>query len=318
MQRHPNPNLITQQLNHIMNTQPTMRHSPDKYIYSVLLSFIPVALIFFISTLINTLISAEQMGLFFYILIIYSIFFIGNFSAYMTLSSLIEFSIYWRSSLLTNTFLIGTMIANQSLYPSFICFGYYLMCLSFFHLSEFVTTALYNQKEVSTESFLINHSWEYGLAMLVSWIEFGLEALIMPNLKTNLYVRFFGLFLVMFGEFFRKMAMYTCGTNFNHYVQEHRKNDHVLVKTGIYSLVRHPSYFGWFYWSIGTQVLLGNPVCVVLYAISSWKFFSTRISYEEFHLIKFFGKEYSEYQKKVYTGIPFIKGYIVYGEESLD
>lgn len=315
MQRH------TQQIrdsNRINMVHTPNRNPSDSYIYSVLLSFIPVLSILFITTLINQLVSAEEMGTFFYILIINSVFIIANISVYICLSSLMDFKIYWRSALLTNTFLIGFMVANQGIYPTLVCFGYYLMCLSFFHLSEFMTTALYNSTEVSTDSFLINHSWEYGLAMLVSWFEFMLEALFFPTIKVNLYVRFLGLFLVMFGEIFRKLAMYTCGTNFNHYVQEKRKDGHVLVKTGIYSFSRHPSYFGWFYWSIGTQVLLANPVCVILYAISSWKFFKTRIAYEEFHLIKFFGKEYSAYQKKVWTGIPFVYGYVSYADESLD
>ena len=108
------------------------------------------------------------------------------------------------------------------------------------------------------------------------------------------------------------------GTNFNHYVQERRKDGHVLVKNGIYSLVRHPSYFGWFYWSVGTQVLLANPICLFLYAYASWKFFNTRIAYEEFHLIKFFGREYTTYQKQVSTGIPFISGYTIEGDDNLD
>lgn len=292
--------------------------STENYIHSVLLSFIPVISIFFITSLVNRVFVPEHTSLLFYLFTIYCVFLIGNIASYISLSSIMDFSIYWRSSFLTNTFLVGYMIANQNEYPAMVCFGYYLMALSFFHLSEFVSTALFNQIEVSTDSFLINHSWEYGLAMLVSWFEFFIELAICPSIKINLYLRFFGLFLVMFGEVFRKLAMYTCGTNFNHYVQERRKNDHILVKTGIYSLVRHPSYFGWFYWSIGTQILLANPICFILYAISSWKFFKARITYEEFHLLKFFGKEYSQYQKQVTTGIPFITGYICYGEESLD
>lgn len=315
MQRH------TQQVQNsdpIRMAQVPKQDPSDGYIHSVLLSFIPAASIFFITTLINQLVTSEDIGLFFYILIINSVFTIGNVSVYICLSSIMDFKIYWRSTLLTNTFLVGFMIANQLTYPNLICFGYYLMCLSFFHLSEFMATAMYNSTEVTTDSFLINHSWEYGLAMLVSWIEFIIEATLFPSLKTNLYVRFFGLFLVMFGELFRKLAMYTCGTNFNHYVQERRKEGHTLIKTGVYSFSRHPSYFGWFYWSIGTQVLLGNPICTVLYAISSWKFFKSRIAYEEFYLLRFFGKEYSTYQKKVWTGIPFVYGYVSYEDESLD
>ena len=54
-----------------------------------------------------------------------------------------------------------------------------------------------------------------------------------------------------------------------------------------------------------------NPICVVAYALASWKFFHDRIETEEITLIKFFGAQYIEYQQKVGTGLPFIHGYTV-------
>lgn len=314
MQRHPQSKWMKDPIKRV---PVQIVNSPENYIYSVLLSFIPAASIYLLALLIDNFTHANEIGILSYLLIIYSVFIIGNITSFISLYSIMDFKIYWRSTLLTNTFVLGAMIARQEMFLEAVSFGYYLMCLSFFHLGEFVTTALYNQSEVSTDSFLINHSWEYGMAMLVSWIEYGIELMLFPSLKTNLYIRLLGLFLVIFGEFFRKLAMYTAGTNFNHYVQESRKDGHILVKTGVYSFVRHPSYFGWFYWSIGTQVLLGNPICMILYAISTWKFFNSRITYEEFHLLRFFDKEYSTYQQKVSTGIPFIHGY-VHNDESLD
>jgi protein-S-isoprenylcysteine O-methyltransferase len=79
------------------------------------------------------------------------------------------------------------------------------------------------------------------------------------------------------------------------------------VKGGIYSILRHPAYFGWFWWSIGSQVLLGNPICLVLYSLASWSFFANRIPYEELTLSKFFGDEYTRYARRTFIGIPFIK-----------
>lgn len=67
------------------------------------------------------------------------------------------------------------------------------------------------------------------------------------------------------------------GTNFSHVVVMNREQDHVLVKTGIYAYIRHPSYFGFFWWGMGTQFMLGNPICAVGYALALWKFFSSRI-----------------------------------------
>jgi protein-S-isoprenylcysteine O-methyltransferase len=59
---------------------------------------------------------------------------------------------------------------------------------------------------------------------------------------------------VIAGEFLRKLAMWTAQHNFTHIVQDRRRDEHVLVTHGIYGYSRHPSYVGWFLFSVGTQV----------------------------------------------------------------
>jgi hypothetical protein len=73
-----------------------------------------------------------------------------------------------------------------------------------------------------------------------------------------------------------------------------------------YKYLRHPSYVGWFYWSIGTQCILLNPVCVVLYTLAAWHFFRIRIPYEEELLQRQYPHEYAAYMEVSYIGIPFI------------
>jgi len=65
---------------------------------------------------------------------------------------------------------------------------------------------------------------------------------------------------------------------------------------------------GWFLWSIGTQLLLQNPVCFLGYAVVSWRFFRARIEDEEWALLNFFGQDYLDYQARVGTLLPGIKG----------
>ncbi|WAR14810.1 ICMT-like protein [Mya arenaria] len=204
-----------------------------------------------------------------------------------------------RAGFLGCAFSLGLIISF--LMPTISHFGWYLTALSFFHWSEYYTTAVTNPKSLSLESYLLDHSKEYKLAAMASWLEF--------SLKHHNYISRVGLFLVIIGEVVRKLSMITASTNFNHYVQYQKQKDHQLVTSGIYSLCRHPSYVGWFTWSIGTQIILCNPLCLVGYTAVSWKFFKQRIYEEEIYLLNFFGEDYVEYKKKVGTGLPFIKGF---------
>lgn len=189
-------------------------------------------------------------------------------------------------------------------------FGWYLASLSLFHLSEYVVVAIYSPDKLSLDSFLLNHSVEYQIAAIASWTEFALELWLLPQMKSIFIFSFFGLLMMIGGEALRKLAMITAESNFTHIIQTRKDKNHVLVTYGIYSICRHPGYAGWFWWSIGTQVTLINPVCLVGYIWASWKFFDERIHDEEITLIHFFGDEYLEYQKRVpASGVPFVKGF---------
>ena len=136
-------------------------------------------------------------------------------------------------------------------------FGLYLMVLAMFHLSEYITTALSNPQNLSFDSFLVNHSVQYWGAMLLSWLEFAAINFFFPGFKAGQSLATSTGFLIcLIGEVIRKLAMLHAGRNFNHLVQSHKARDHKLVTSGIYAFVRHPSYLGWFLWSVGTQVII--------------------------------------------------------------
>lgn len=128
--------------------------------------------------------------------------------------------------------------------------------------------------------------------------------------KAIYWVSIIGLMLCIAGDAARKIAMLTAFNNFDHLIRTRREEHHELVTTGIYSICRHPSYVGWFYWSIGTQIVLCNPICIVAYTLVSWRFFYERVWEEEMTLLHFFGQEYAQYQARVPTGLPFIEGYL--------
>ena len=140
-------------------------------------------------------------------------------------------------------------------------FGIYLCFLAFFHFSEYVATGLGNPRNLSFDSYLVshclfqhiiscflslhkpipmqvNHSVQYGVAMVVSWTEHALWLSFFPSLKSLYLVTILGIVLCLVGEVVRKAAMLEAGRSFNHLVQSERADDHTLVTSGIYSWCR--------------------------------------------------------------------------------
>lgn len=189
---------------------------------------------------------------------------------------------------------------------------FFLAALALFHFLEFWTTAAYNTRVAEVSSFLLTANWPaYAVAHAVATLECLVTSLAWPNrswapLHTGALVTLAGLGLVVVGQTVRSVAMVQAGPSFNHMVQQRRSAAHVLVTTGIYARLRHPSYFGFFWWALGTQLVLGNVLSFFAYAAVLWRFFSSRIHHEEEFLVRFFGDEYVDYRKKVGTKIPFV------------
>jgi len=212
--------------------------------------------------------------------------------------------------LLGELFCVGSMFLYFG--PTFIKpMGAYINLLTFFHFSEFFLTAIINAEALNLDSYLLQNGNPYYIALMVSWAEYFIEVYYFKEYKCLSYLSMFGILLSIIGELFRKCAMLTAGGNFNHIIQSSKNPDHKLITHGIYSWFRHPAYVGWFYWAIGTQLTLLNPICFLSYTIVSWRFFDQRIRSEEITLLNFFGREYMDYQKRVGTGIFGIKGYSI-------
>ena len=183
--------------------------------------------------------------------------------------------------------------------------GLFFGSLSVYHCAEYATVVRYNPSMVTIDSFLVNQR-SYIVAMAFAVAEYFSEAYLLPGLKGWAPLRWLGLAGMLFGEFFRKGALIQAGHNFTHQISDTEKRDnHELVTSGVYAFSRHPGYFGWFWWSISTQVLLCNPVATAVFTYVSWRFFRDRIPYEEWHLCRYF-PDYPAYRERVPTRIPFI------------
>ncbi|KAJ5964738.1 uncharacterized protein N7479_004614 [Penicillium vulpinum] len=199
---------------------------------------------------------------------------------------------------------------------------FFVASLSLFHFLEFYVTAKYNTRYATVSAFLLSsNGWAYNLAHGSAIVECLVAHIFWPGQTAagrtfTVTEPFFGssislllvggFVLLLIGQVIRTLAMAQAASNFNHHVQSQHQEGHVLVNTGLYRYLRHPSYFGFFWWGLGTQLVLGNMVCFVGYSLVLWRFFSSRIRREETYLISFFGDEYVQYRKATPVGIPGI------------
>ncbi|CDO51094.1 hypothetical protein DV113_004151 [Geotrichum candidum] len=187
----------------------------------------------------------------------------------------------------------------------------YIFFLASFHFLEYYITARYNTQKVKASSFLLRNGIAYTIAHSISLLEYLVGVLILSSTYSQ-FVAYswlttpLGLLLVVAGQLVRSLAMIQASSNFSHIVATRRAEKHQLVTHGVYSIFRHPSYAGFFYWALGTQILLRNPFSFVLFAVLLWRFFKERIEDEEQYLLVFFGKEYKTYRETTPTLIPFI------------
>ncbi|XP_028766951.1 protein-S-isoprenylcysteine O-methyltransferase A [Neltuma alba] len=179
------------------------------------------------------------------------------------------------------------------------------IAIIFFHGSEYLLAlSIHGRSNVSLNSLLISKS--YLLAMLFSLVEYVIEVTLFPELKEYWAISNLGLAMVVIGEIIRKMAIITAGRAFTHVIRVHYDERHQLITHGIYKFIRHPGYCGFLIWSVGTQIMLCNPLSTIAFAAVVWRFFAKRIAYEEFFLRQFFGAQYEEYSRRVVSGVPFV------------
>jgi protein-S-isoprenylcysteine O-methyltransferase len=208
----------------------------------------------------------------------------------------------------------------------------YLGFLSLFHALEYLITKTFQPTRASFDctkhaqyvglfyflAFLLNHSNEYSASVFASVCEYAVEAWMFPRLKSWLCcLRFFGMPCLSFygflffalgicmaviGQAIRSAGMIEAKDNFSHQIAEKKEPGHRLVTSGIYAYIRHPSYIGFFIWTLGLQLMLGNPLCLISFYRILVDFFRERIQYEEGTLTKFFPDEHPRYKAATWSG----------------
>lgn len=183
----------------------------------------------------------------------------------------------------------------------------YIFSISIFHLSEFFCTLIFNLSEIDDDSFILNDT-ELLAVYGASILEYTASYFVSPFswTSTSTVRMYAGLLIILLGQSFRSLAMCTAKESFNHYIQREHKSKHKLITHGIYSILRHPLYFGFYWLIVGHQLWLGNWLMLIVCAYKLGNFFRKRIEFEENYLVLFFGEEYINYRKRVGVWIPTV------------
>jgi len=116
-------------------------------------------------------------------------------------------------------------------------------------------------------------------------------------------LRYAGLVLHTSGSALGLVALRTLGKQYSAYVTV--QEDHQPVRTGIYSVIRHPIYLRAILVSVGLPLVfrswLGLPLVVL---VTSW--LVLRIRQEEKLLAEHFGAEFEAYRRRTWRLLPYV------------
>lgn len=110
--------------------------------------------------------------------------------------------------------------------------------------------------------------------------------------------------MIVTGIVFRALAVRHLGKYFTATVQI--REDHRLITTGPYSIVRHPSYTGAFLAIVAGGVVLGSLAGFIISCIAMMIAYYVRIGIEEKELTDRFGNEYLQYKQRTKMIVPYV------------
>lgn len=142
----------------------------------------------------------------------------------------------------------------------------------------------------------------YFLGLLYAAVDFGMHYTRMAALEPNIIGVGFIVFIL--SCVIRWIAFKQIGKFFNHRVSVYQA--HRLVKTGIYSLVRHPIYLGNILGFLAIPLIFSSGGGLAIMLLTTVPATIYRINLEEEFLLRHFGEEYKEYMKNTKRLIPGI------------
>jgi len=139
------------------------------------------------------------------------------------------------------------------------------------------------------------------LALIASLVLYYMR---IGHFESNQVPFYAGCLFVCAGLMLRWVAILSLGDAFK--VKVSILKDQVLKTTGVYQIVRHPSYTGLLLYYVGLGLVMQNWACLLVLIIVPFVTVLKRISIEEIALIDHFGERYKLYVSETKKLLPFI------------
>lgn len=144
----------------------------------------------------------------------------------------------------------------------------------------------------------------WTIVILANFLSYMVSRWVPWEISENENIRHVGLICIVAGVILRFLIVNSLGKFFT--VNVVITEDHKLKTNGFYRHLRHPSYAASLLSFAGYGISLNNWISLILVTTCVATAFLIRIRTEEETLIKHFGNEYLEYQKRTKRLIPFV------------
>ena len=163
------------------------------------------------------------------------------------------------------------------------------------------------QKDLSTKAPRDRYSLLFifisgCLVFLLPLLDFAYGRKARPMLLS--FWSIYAITLSLGGLLFRIWSIQTLGKFFTPRVEI--RKDHLLINTGPYQYIRHPSYFGAFAMAIGISLLYRSYIGILFCFLVFFPVYIYRIHLEEKALTAQLGEIYENYKKKTWKMFPWI------------
>ena len=164
-------------------------------------------------------------------------------------------------------------------------------------LAYWIFKSFGNKKDARKLSFWLHGTWPLSIMAIVLWTFLKPGGINQALISQTKFSQILGILLCAAGVAFAIWARKTLSTNWS--AQVVIKENHELITTGPYAIVRHPIYTGFITTLLGTIIAINISILSIIAEVLVVLYLWWKQKKEEKIILAQFLREYPEYKKNV-------------------